>query len=103
VAAEPDFNSGNVFIAGAPKPPHDDLGRGVNYVPVKTPAWAQDVIEQCAKFPRGRHDDLVDMTTQAINWVRKNIGRGSSLHSPAETEMPPMVGIPTGVGSILGA
>jgi phage terminase large subunit-like protein len=103
VAAEPDFNSGNVFIAGAAQPPHDELGRGQNYVPVKTPAWAQDVIEQCAKFPRGRNDDLVDMTTQAVNWTRKNIGRGSTLLSPADMQMPALAGIPAGASSILGS
>jgi len=28
--------------------------------------WAQDVIEECAAFPHGQHDDYVDSTTQAM-------------------------------------
>jgi len=38
--------------------------------------WAEEVIEECASFPSGDHDDLVDSTTQALlrfrqgGWVR---------------------------------
>ena len=28
--------------------------------------WAEEVIEQCAAFPNGAHDDLVDSTTLAL-------------------------------------
>lgn len=28
--------------------------------------WAEEVIEQCASFPNGDHDDLVDSTSQAL-------------------------------------
>ena len=28
--------------------------------------WAEEVIEECASFPSGDHDDLVDSTTQAL-------------------------------------
>lgn len=28
--------------------------------------WAEEVIEQCNDFPSGKHDDLVDSTTQAL-------------------------------------
>ena len=34
--------------------------------------WAQRVIDQCAIFPRGKHDDLVDSTTMALWWLRCN-------------------------------
>jgi predicted phage terminase large subunit-like protein len=34
--------------------------------------WAQRVIDQCAIFPRGKHDDLVDSVTQALHWLRLN-------------------------------
>jgi predicted phage terminase large subunit-like protein len=34
--------------------------------------WAQRVVDQCAIFPRGKHDDLVDSTTQALWWFRQN-------------------------------
>ena len=38
--------------------------------------WADEVIEECAAFPTGDHDDLVDSTTQALlrfrqgGWIR---------------------------------
>ena len=28
--------------------------------------WAEELIEECASFPNGDNDDLVDSTTQAI-------------------------------------
>ena len=33
--------------------------------------FAQEVIEECASFPYGDHDDYVDSTTQAIMRVRQ--------------------------------
>lgn len=33
-------------------------------------AWADMVIKQCAIFPRGSHDDLVDTTSQALRYLR---------------------------------
>ena len=33
--------------------------------------WAEEVIEQCASFPRGSHDDLVDSTTLALMRFRQ--------------------------------
>lgn len=33
--------------------------------------WAKMVISQCAQFPKGAHDDLVDSCTQAWNFFRK--------------------------------
>ena len=38
--------------------------------------WADEVIEECASFPSGEHDDYVDSTSQALlrfrqgGWVR---------------------------------
>lgn len=101
IAAEPDLSSGNVFIAGAAKPPLDEFGRGAEYLPGKTPAWAQEVIEQCAKFPRGRNDDLVDMVTQAINWSRTKGQRRARVYDPSAMRVPAVSGIPTGMGSTL--
>lgn len=34
--------------------------------------WAQMVEDECASFPRGHHDDLVDTTTQALNYLRRS-------------------------------
>ena len=33
--------------------------------------FAQEVIEECASFPYGEHDDLVDSTTQAVMRFRQ--------------------------------
>lgn len=72
-AAEPDFNSHNVLVPGAAKSDMSD------YDPALTPSWVQDVVEQASGFPSMKHDDLVDMTTLALNWVR------TRHRSPART------------------
>ena len=33
--------------------------------------FAEEVIEECAAFPYGDHDDLVDSTTQAVRRFRE--------------------------------
>lgn len=33
--------------------------------------WAELVVDECAKFPKGKHDDLVDSTTQALLYLRR--------------------------------
>ena len=41
--------------------------------------WAEEVIEECAAFPAGEHDDIVDSTTQALlrfrqgGWIRSSM------------------------------
>ena len=42
---------------------------GKVYAPNKK--WAEEVIEECAAFPYGDHDDLVDSTTQAVMRFRQ--------------------------------
>jgi hypothetical protein len=32
--------------------------------------WAGMVINECANFPKGTHDDMVDSVTQALGWLR---------------------------------
>ena len=44
--------------------------------------FAQEVIEECAAFPYGDHDDLVDSTTQAIMRFRQ----GGLLNHPEDYE-----------------
>lgn len=34
-------------------------------------AWAREVIKQCAEFPAGEWDDLVDTVTMAMLWLRR--------------------------------
>jgi predicted phage terminase large subunit-like protein len=43
---------------------------GAIYAPDKD--WADEVINECATFPRAAHDDFVDSTTMALAFVRKN-------------------------------
>ena len=78
-AAEPDFNSHNVYVPGAQKPD------GTDYDPSQTPSWVQDLIEECSSFPLAKNDDLVDMTTLALNWVRNRrnspVRTASALHT----------------------
>lgn len=33
--------------------------------------WAEDVIDQCARFPTGKLDDIVDTVTMSIIWLRR--------------------------------
>ena len=42
---------------------------GVIWAPVEK--FAEEVIEECASFPYGDHDDLVDSTTQAVMRFRQ--------------------------------
>ena len=41
---------------------------GMIYAPYRE--WADKVINQCAIFPKGSNDDLVDTTSQALRWLR---------------------------------
>ena len=78
-ACEPDFNSENVWVPGRSNPAGTDYDH-------TTPAWVQTLIEECSSFPLAAHDDLVDMTTMALNWVRTNTRtpmRTASYHPPA--------------------
>ena len=44
------------------------FAEGMIYAPDK--AWADMVINQCASFPKGKNDDLVDSSTQALRHLR---------------------------------
>ena len=98
IAASDTLESGNVFICGVAAPPFDELGRGEDYNPALTPAWAAEVVEQCAKFPKAANDDLVDMVTQLINWQRVRGLSRTRVYSPADIQLPAMAGVPTGGG-----
>jgi phage terminase large subunit-like protein len=50
---------------------------GMIYAPVPVDGrdaytWAEGVKNECATFPKGKHDDRVDSTTQAISWLRNS-------------------------------
>ncbi|MDE2101869.1 MAG: phage terminase large subunit [Patescibacteria group bacterium] len=63
-ACSPEIEAGNVYLPNS--------------------AWADALIEECAAFPTGAHDDRVDALTQALNWMRK---RGGGLLGFAAREM----------------
>lgn len=71
VACQPDFESGNVFVAGAFSPTLDGPD------PARTPAIVQEMIDEVTKFPKASHDDYVDSISQALNWVRGRVAQGS--------------------------
>lgn len=48
--------------------------------------WAQEVIQECADFPVGTHDDFVDSTSQALMRFRK----GGFISLPSDEEDSPM-------------
>ena len=45
------------------------FSNGIVYAPDKT--WADEVITEAEVFPKGRHDDRVDSTTQALKFLRE--------------------------------
>jgi predicted phage terminase large subunit-like protein len=42
---------------------------GMVYAPDRS--WAEMVITQVSTFPKGKHDDLTDTVSMALNWLRK--------------------------------
>jgi len=42
---------------------------GIVYAPDKS--WADEVIMQCQKFPKAKHDDLVDTVSMAMRYLRR--------------------------------
>lgn len=53
---------------------------GMIYAPNKK--WADQVIRQCAAFPKGKNDDLVDTVSQALRFLRTS----GMLQRPEEIE-----------------
>ena len=49
--------------------------------------FAQEVVEECAAFPFGEHDDYVDSTTQAIMRIRQ----GGMVRHPEDYKDEPLV------------
>ena len=62
-------------------PQKDKISRTHSVVPVfvdnaiwaPNTQWAQNVIDQCSQFPKGKNDDLHDTVTQFLNWARENM------------------------------
>jgi predicted phage terminase large subunit-like protein len=58
------------------------LAEGIVHAPMSF-SWADMVVTQCASFPKGKHDDLVDTVTQALRFLRVTgmISRGEERTS----------------------
>ena len=64
---------------------------GKIFLPESAP-WVSDFIEEMACFPNGNHDDVVDATTQALNFLREepqlpSISLGYSMSGPNSGEL----------------
>jgi predicted phage terminase large subunit-like protein len=55
-AVSPLFEAGNVYL-----PEHA--------------IWCQDYIEELVSFPNGKNDDCVDSSSQALNYLKNNMGK----------------------------
>jgi hypothetical protein len=53
---QPYAESGNIYLPDPPLAP-----------------WVEDYIAEFQTFPNGAHDDQVDATSQAINWLLKRM------------------------------
>lgn len=64
-AIEPIIEGGNVYVPAA------------EYIPAPAgyePTATDDFIQEFAVFPNGTHDDMVDMTSQALTWLEAKKG-----------------------------
>jgi predicted phage terminase large subunit-like protein len=75
-----DFNPGGQDKIARLNAVSDIFQSGMVFVPPTR--WAEEVIEEVADFPFGRHDDLVDSTSQALLRFR----RGGFIKLPGEDE-----------------
>lgn len=62
-------NPGNLDKVGRTYAVQPTFANGSVYAPDRD--WADKVITQAETFPKGRHDDLVDSTTQALKYLRE--------------------------------
>ena len=90
-AAEPALEAGNIHLPGEAAP---DMPAGYN--DAMTPAFAAGLIEECAVFPNGAHDDQVDMFTQAVNWTRSHARTGRVTSVPKDAS-PSQASSPTSI------
>jgi hypothetical protein len=53
--------------------------------------WADDYIESMTRFPKGQHDDNVDSTSQALNYLRP-CRRAGAFHRRKTGPIGPLTG-----------
>jgi phage terminase large subunit-like protein len=55
------------------------IENGFVHLPEKT-EWLPEYLHELTTFPKGKHDDQTDSTSQALNWVRQgNWGPGMGI------------------------
>lgn len=89
LAAAVPLESHNVFVPGTFTP---DTAAGYDAA-----EWVASLIEECATFPNGAHDDEVDSFSQVMNWIRGNEQRPATTRV-ARQRMP--TGVPARAGRI---
>ena len=62
-------NPGNLDKVGRAYAVQPIFASGIVFAPDKT--WADTVITQWESFPKAKHDDIVDSTTQALKYLRE--------------------------------
>ena len=55
------------------------------YLP-RAAEWLEEYLEQWSAFPSGRHDDMVDSSTQALHWLFERSGDVPEAPGPEEEE-----------------
>lgn len=65
-----------------------DVESGHVWLPERA-AWdVQALVDECAEFPRGAHDDQVDALSQALTFIR-GVGAAVRMHVPSQRTAPP--------------
>lgn len=59
---------------------------GIVYAPRRQ--WADDIIDDVSKFPKGAHDDMPDSVSQAMGWLRRTGWALRKDEYEAEQEVP---------------
>ena len=79
IAWWPQYDKEARLLAQAPK-----FEAGQVLLPRDAP-WLADYIAELLAFPNGRHDDQVDSTSQALNWLSRRIAIGVPKARPNPT------------------
>jgi predicted phage terminase large subunit-like protein len=83
-----------------------EIENGFVFVPTEAP-WLDSYLREMMSFPKGKHDDQVDSTSQALDWVKKGnyafgvyeyqrkLARelGISIHRSSDEDKPDLSGI----------
>jgi predicted phage terminase large subunit-like protein len=72
IAIKPDKSKENRLSACLPQ-----FEAGSIYIPsLGSQPWVEEYIRELLTFPASSHQDQVDATTQALNWIHENQGVG---------------------------